>query len=231
MVIHRLIADYREKRSGLVQCLHRLGLEPAFSRLDVGDYVVSNSIAIERKTPLDLVSSILDGRFQDQLSRLKAAYPLPMVLIVGGLAESVATSPNPSMVYSLIAKAVMNRVNFVVFEDYSQAAEFIKWLIAETATEKKTGYGPLIRRKPKGTKTYEQVYNVLTSLPGVGPVTAQKLIRSFGSLSKIFTSSESQLAASLGPAKAKKLVRIFGATVIESEKNTSLTDFMGDNMV
>jgi ERCC4-type nuclease len=228
MTVYKLVADYREKKSRLVHCLCQMGIEPTFSRLDVGDYVVSNSVAIERKTSSDLVSSVLDGRFQDQLGRLKEAYPVSIVLIIGGLSKAAAIAPNAGIIYSLIAKAVLGRVNFVVFEEYVQAAEFIKWLVTETSG-RSSGYDPLIKRKPKGIETAEQVYNVLTSLPGVGPVSARRLVGSFGALSNIFSSSESQLATVLGPAKARKLIHLLRSTITQSERNTSLTDFMSDN--
>ena len=39
--------------------------------LDVADYVASERVAVERKTVIDLVNSIKDGRLFDQVKRLK----------------------------------------------------------------------------------------------------------------------------------------------------------------
>jgi len=51
-----------------------------------------------------------------------------------------------------------------------------------------------------------QVSSLLDDIPGVGPATRKKLIRSFGSLRGVEAASEADLAAVVGPAKAKAIL-------------------------
>ncbi|MEP7365166.1 MAG: excinuclease ABC subunit UvrC, partial [Acidobacteriota bacterium] len=53
----------------------------------------------------------------------------------------------------------------------------------------------------------------LVSIEGVGPKTAQKLLRELGSLDAVKKASEEQLAAVIGPAAARKLRAALGAAV------------------
>jgi excinuclease ABC subunit C len=48
-----------------------------------------------------------------------------------------------------------------------------------------------------------QTKNVLEDIPGIGPTTRQKLIRTFGSIAKIKTANLSEVAAVVGPSKAQ----------------------------
>lgn len=70
-----LICDYREKR--IIKILNNMiknrsdcdDIVVKSQNLDIGDFVIGNTI-IERKTHQDLASSILDGRYKEQCSRL-----------------------------------------------------------------------------------------------------------------------------------------------------------------
>ncbi|TRN00095.1 multidrug MFS transporter, partial [Sulfolobus sp. E1] len=76
MVI-RIYVDDREKASGIPELLKELGLIVIFSQLEVADYVVADGVAIERKSVPDLINSIFDKRFFDQISRLSDSYRVP----------------------------------------------------------------------------------------------------------------------------------------------------------
>lgn len=54
-------------------------------------------------------------------------------------------------------------------------------------------------------KVKRQTSSVLDDIPGIGPTTRKKLIRTFGSLHGISETSEFDLAKAIGPAKAKQL--------------------------
>jgi len=169
---HLFVADYREKGSTLLELLSAMGYQPSFDRLDVADYVVSGGYAIERKSVHDLVSSILDGRLVDQITRMCEVYERRSLLVIGSLKEAEKLSPNTSLLYSSLAWTTLKGVAIVVFEEEKQAAEFLRWLIQKSSEAEKRGFEPLIRRKPKSGRAELEVLNVLSSLPGVGPVTA-----------------------------------------------------------
>jgi excinuclease ABC subunit C len=57
-------------------------------------------------------------------------------------------------------------------------------------------------------KVKRQTASVLDDLPGIGPATRKKLIKTFGSLRAVTLSSEAELAQAIGPAKAKVILRL-----------------------
>lgn len=56
-------------------------------------------------------------------------------------------------------------------------------------------------------KRAKQTASSLEEIPGIGPTTRKKLIRTFGSLRAVQLTSKEQLVAAVGPAKAELLVR------------------------
>jgi excinuclease ABC subunit C len=60
-------------------------------------------------------------------------------------------------------------------------------------------------------KRQKQTASDLEQIPGIGPATRKKLIRTFGSLRAVRTASPEQLAEAVGPAKAKMLARYLSA--------------------
>jgi DNA excision repair protein ERCC-4 len=49
--------------------------------LDIGDYILSNNIAVERKSPSDLSQSLRSGRLYKQCQALSLYYETPILLI------------------------------------------------------------------------------------------------------------------------------------------------------
>ncbi|MEM0270928.1 MAG: ERCC4 domain-containing protein [Thermoprotei archaeon] len=228
MVKHRIVADYREKDSYFVGLLVQLGVEPAYTNLSVGDYIVSNTVAVERKSATDLVASILDGRFSDQVERLKQAYPHSVLLVVGGLSEAVSRAPNPGLVYSRLALACLGGVNLVILGSNEEGAHFLKWLAAE-AKGSWLGYEPMIKRKPKNQSVHRQVFDVLTAIPSVGAKRAERLMNAFPNLLAVLQASEERLASLVGSSAAKNIKRVALTQISPTDTNAKLTDYLHDN--
>ncbi|MBP7653172.1 hypothetical protein KA977_07100 [Candidatus Dependentiae bacterium] len=62
--------DYREEHSGILELFKTSGEEFKILKLEYGDYLISNQLAIERKTADDFVVSIIDGRLFKQVINL-----------------------------------------------------------------------------------------------------------------------------------------------------------------
>ncbi|WP_054864967.1 ERCC4 domain-containing protein [Methanosarcina barkeri] len=77
--------DFREAKSGVANVLDKLGVEIIFTTLEIGDYVVSDRLAVERKRTDDFVSSLVDGKRNlfAQLSNLTRVYQKPVLIIEG----------------------------------------------------------------------------------------------------------------------------------------------------
>ena len=77
----RVIVDLREFRARLPSRLNAVGLEIVPLTLDVGDYVLSPDMVVERKSRSDLIGSLNSGRLYTQAEAMVRAYRNPLLVI------------------------------------------------------------------------------------------------------------------------------------------------------
>lgn len=71
----------REFNSSLPNVIHQSGMRIIPVTLEVGDYVLSPTICIERKSITDLFQSFASGRLYHQVEMMSRYYPIPVLLI------------------------------------------------------------------------------------------------------------------------------------------------------
>ncbi|KDN53411.1 hypothetical protein K437DRAFT_265777 [Tilletiaria anomala UBC 951] len=77
----RIIVDMREFRSSLPSMLHAAGIDVVPCTLQVGDYILTPDICVERKSLTDLAQSFSSGRLYTQCELMSIHYKHPMLLI------------------------------------------------------------------------------------------------------------------------------------------------------
>lgn len=77
----RVIVDIREFRSELPSILHKKGFRVEPVTLEVGDYVLTPNICVERKSINDLIESLSNGRLYNQCNAMSRSYKIPLLLI------------------------------------------------------------------------------------------------------------------------------------------------------
>ncbi|XP_067286187.1 DNA repair endonuclease XPF [Pseudorasbora parva] len=92
---HRIIVDMREFRSELPSLLHRRGLDIEPITLEVGDYILTSEICVERKSVSDLIGSLQSGRLYTQCLAMSRFYRRPVLLI----------EFDPAKPFSLVARS------------------------------------------------------------------------------------------------------------------------------
>ena len=91
--------DYREHGSEIGEILSRkYGVAVASTSLKAGDYVLRDEIVVERKTTLDFVQSIIDGRLFKQAAQMRQCFEQALVLIEGGDLFDTAVAIHPHAV-------------------------------------------------------------------------------------------------------------------------------------
>ncbi|XP_075422255.1 DNA repair endonuclease XPF [Ascaphus truei] len=80
-VQHTIIVDMREFRSELPSLIHRRGIDIEPVTLEVGDYILTPDICIERKSVSDLIGSLNNGRLYTQCISMSRYYKRPILLI------------------------------------------------------------------------------------------------------------------------------------------------------
>ncbi|XP_015913172.1 DNA repair endonuclease XPF [Parasteatoda tepidariorum] len=77
----KVIVDMREFRSELPSLIHRRGIDVVPVTLEVGDYVLTPDMVVERKSVSDLIGSLNSGRLYTQAQSMCLLYKKPILLI------------------------------------------------------------------------------------------------------------------------------------------------------
>lgn len=203
----RIIADERERKSGIPDLLKNVGVNIEMKTLPVGDYIVAPETVVERKSIQDLISSIFDGRLFDQCSRLKEHFQNPIILMEGDVDQIEEITENPLVFYGAISTIAIDfKIPIIPTPNASHTAK----LLVSMSSRKESLKGPFLKKIKKSNDLQRQQLSALCSLPGVGDKTAKRLLAKFGTPLKAFTASYTELAKieGLGGARAKKIKNI-----------------------
>lgn len=77
----QVVVDMREFGSSLPSVLHQQGMKILPVTLEVGDYILSPDICVERKSIADLFQSFTSGRLHHQAETMTRYYQYPVLLI------------------------------------------------------------------------------------------------------------------------------------------------------
>ena len=221
----RIVADEREKPSGVPDELRSLGVMVEYRLLDVADYIVG-SYAVERKSARDFISSLYSGRLFDQAFRIGEAYQRILLVVEGNLWDRVKSGRNPRSLWGALISAVLDfDLNTFFTPDERQTAQFLFTLAKGGRYRGGSGSQPLIVKKPRTQDIKRIQLSVLASLPGIGPRMAQQLLAHFGSLRRVFTASvtEMSVGAGVGRARALALTRLLDSAYKASRTQPSQT--------
>ncbi|MCE4605835.1 MAG: helix-hairpin-helix domain-containing protein [Desulfurococcales archaeon] len=218
----RVYVDVREKGSTVASLLERK-LLVVYKRLDIGDYLVSNDVVIERKTVSDYIKSLYDGRLFDQASRMASSYSYPMIIVEG---KYVSYKDRVKFYSSLASLAITYGLHILMANNSQDAAEVIYYIAKRIYSNR--GQFIVIHKKPKlsGLKDW-QLY-IVQSLPHVGPKLAKRLLERFGSVEGIVNARLSDLAKipGIGEKRALELYKVLHTSYSShSEKSYRLDDF------
>lgn len=193
----------------IAEKLRALGVEFEVKKIAPGDYVLG-PIGIERKTLTDFFASMVDKRLFEQVQRLRDAYPQPLLILEGDLAE-ISTFKHPqSILGALLALETTERVPVLTTADKDQTALLLSilWKKQDRAAAE---YG--IRHKPKGLTLEQRQRFLLEGLPSVGETLARNLLEHFGSVQAVFDATEEELkkVAKIGDVKAAEIAKLVRA--------------------
>ncbi|MFO7618584.1 MAG: DEAD/DEAH box helicase, partial [Thermoplasmata archaeon] len=213
----RLIADTREFKSSVVRHLAVKDLIVESKQLDVGDYLISERVGVERKEVEDFISSVMDGRLFQQVKALKRAYQSPLIIIEGR--DLYTRRLSADAVRGALASITVDFGVPVFFTtDDRDTAEF---LIALVKRETAEGRRPGIRGEKGTMLVQERQQFILEGLPNVSGVMAQRLLAHFGSVKAVLEATEDELMEVRGVGKiiAKGIRDTIDAKYYSTEKD------------
>jgi len=204
----KIIADHRELASGVIRELKQLGADVDIRQLDVGDFILSERVGVERKTVGDFLQSIIDKRLMDQAGKLTETFESPLLVLEGeGLYSRRAIHPN-AVRGALASLTVDYRIPIISTRDEKETAELL-FTIAKREQKGVKREVP-VRGEAKKLTLPEQQRFVVEGLPGVSAVLAKRLLEHFGTVERIMRSSEKELQEvhGIGREKAKEIRKV-----------------------
>ena len=227
----KVYVDVREKQSQIPMYLVKLGVTVIYKELEIGDYIPAEGYIIERKRIDDLMHSVFQGRFFDQIRRLMTSGNKVILLIEGDLLSLRRFTDHYKAVEAAVVTAVLyNNLKLILSRNARNSAEVIKYVSEKLQSKGNPARPQLLTyrkvRKPKDQDLREWQIYILSSFPGIGLSLATKLLKKFGSLKEVFSASTSELSRIEGVTeeKARTIHKILEYGSKSSGK--SLEDFM-----
>ena len=206
-----IYVDSREQNPAIANKLSSLGCDVRVKMLDVGDYVLSDAVVVERKTLSDFLQSIIDGRLFEQLVNMKTNYEKPLLLVEGDLSRiySIRNIHKNSIIGALTSAALNYQVPIMFAGNARETVDFLHNIAKREQLGKQKDIRLRIGRK-KMTLAEQQRF-IVESLPFVGSKMAKALLKEFGSVREIANaySKDLQKVENLGLKKAKHIKKVF----------------------
>ncbi len=198
-----VMADYRERET--IEHLKSLGANVSESSLDVGDFVCSKDVVIERKGHSDFVSSIIDGRLFDQCRRMREIFSKPIVIIEGYSTRDISENALKAAIASVVTDF---GVSLISTKNPADTAKTIYWIAKREQVENKKDLSLKVGKKPVEEARLQEF--VVSSLPGVSGKTAKKILEEYGSVREFFSSDRERMEKVIGKKKAERVFELIG---------------------
>jgi Fanconi anemia group M protein len=222
-----IVIDQRELDSAIARDLStREGVETRLETLAVGDYVVSDRVAVERKSVSDFLDTLLgeDRSLFEQARALSRHYARP-VLIVEGADLYGERNVHPDAIRGAVASlAVDFDMSVLHTADEGDTADMLAVLAKREQTTRDRAVSA---HGEKGAKTLdEQQEYVVSAIAEVGPVTARSLLEQFGTVEAVMTASEDDLqdVAGVGEVTAGRVREVVGSDYAPEEREPAPAD-------
>jgi len=208
----KITVDYRETTSGLTDLLKNSGALVEIAKLSYGDYIINDTITVERKTAKDFLISIIDGRLFNQMSNLKKFCNHPILLIEGNPYETDHNFDRMAIKGTLISIQTIWYVPIIFSRTKEDSRDILLMISRQLGTSidvvpLRGGY------RPKRLKS-KQLY-LLQGFLQVGPKLAKRLILHFKSVSKIMNASVQALTEvdGIGKVSAERIREVLDVEV------------------
>ncbi|WP_313692644.1 DEAD/DEAH box helicase [Halorarum halobium] len=208
-----IVIDQRELDSTIARDLStREGITTRLETLDVGDYVLSDRVAVERKSVADFLDTLVGGdrSMFEQVRDTARAYARPVVIVEGeDLYGERNVHPN-AVRGALSSLAIDFDASVLRTEDEADTTELLE-VIARR--EQETNDREVSAHGEKAAKTLaEQQEYVVSSIADIGPVTSRALLDHFGTVEAVMTAREDDLleVSGVGEVTAERIREVVG---------------------
>ena len=129
----KIIVDHREDKE-IIRELTKQGLDLEIKQLAVADFIIQTKdnegnikdLAIERKSQMDFINSIIDKRLVTQLINLKEYYPLQLLIIEGSRNIFSIRNFHPNAIRGMLASIAIDfQVPIIYTKNFRDTASFL----------------------------------------------------------------------------------------------------------
>jgi Fanconi anemia group M protein len=210
-----ITVDHRESRSTVARRLDQKGVLIATKQLDVGDYILSSRLGVERKSVDDFLASLCDGKLFQQIKYLRDAYSRPLLVLEG---EGLLTKRNISSqaIYGCLSSILVDYgIPIISTKDEAETADVL-YVMAKREQRSKEKTVSLRGEKHLHTMTMQQQY-LIEGLPHISSVLATRLLRHFGSIYALMNATEKDLCEvqGIGPSIARDIHQVLHSEFAE----------------
>ncbi|KAI0125230.1 MUS38-like protein [Xylariales sp. AK1849] len=231
----RVVVDVREFRSSLPSLLHGRNIIIVPCMLTVGDYIISPTICVERKSVSDLISSFKDGRLYNQAETMFQHYRNPMLLIefdqnksftlepfadLSGSLSSVNPAHMPSDLQSklVLLTLAFPRLRIIWSSSPYQTAEIFENL--KTQEDEPDPIAAVRAGLDKDMKAEDQSFNLepqemLGVVPGVTPKNVKNLVLECENLREVANMGAAELEPLVGKEAGRQIETFFARNLID----------------
>ena len=191
----------------LVDELKKRGCRVDVQTLIVGDFIASKDVIIERKTGEDFVKSVIDGRLFKQLAAMCKTYSRPVLVVEGE--RKRATGIGTASFFGALASVVSDfQVSIFMSSGVEETSQIIFHIARREQIEKKKEIRIRSGKSP-GSMADTQKY-VVSGLPGVNTVLAERFLNNLKTISNIFSANDVELkqVEGVGEKLAKRITEI-----------------------
>jgi Fanconi anemia group M protein len=214
-----ILADHREIASNVTRHLRQHDAEIREIQLKVGDYIVSERVAVERKSVPDFLQSIIDQRLFKQMEQLADSYEKP-VLILEGNPEMLFLERNmhENTVRGVLSSiAIDYRIPIIWTHNSKETASQIYWMAYREQVQESKGLQ--IRCNKKNHSFSHNQEFLVAGLPNISNVLSKRLLKHFGTVRDVYDATPEELmkVEGIGKEKAKKIWELINAGYEEKE--------------
>ena len=182
-----IIIDDRERKNGICEEFIMLGIPFEIQRLEVGDYIVNDTIFVERKTVTDFAESLQDRRLFNQAIKLRKNGRRAIMII-----EGEHLSGKQSVLGALCAISVKCYLPVLRTRNLKDTAKILAVLRSYKNDDYRVEpYCSHDFRTKRGIASMQE--RMLMQMRQIGPDLARKLIRKFETIDKIINASDEKL--------------------------------------
>lgn len=204
-----VVVDSREFRSMLPIQLNQMGMEVVPKQLNVGDYILTKTICIERKALQDLIQSLNSGRLYNQVGKMMKKYVTSAVLIQFENHQPFIFSDefsNISLKLPTVKLVVLTiqypHLKLLWSRSSSDTAELFQSL-KELQDEPNTN--EIEQAEAKEDDVSDKAINLLLQLPGVTEMNVKNITNAVNNMQELVHLSEEEMCELIGPVNGKKL--------------------------